>query len=406
MANKFDYQTLVNIKDKGRYTDPTTKGLQLLVKGADKKYWLLRFSYMGKRHELGLGSFPEVSLKVARELSLECRAKLIRGINPLEERVLLKINRIEEISKSVTFSKFALEYIEGKRPEWRNAKHAEQWVSSLKEYAFPILGNLRLEEIETKHILQVLNPIWRDITETASRVRGRLEIILAAATAQKLRTGVNPALWKGHLQAILPVPNKIAPVKHHAALAYKEIPYLFSNLLLSDSVTSFALQFLILNASRTGEVIFAKKSEIKDGVWLIPACRMKNNKEHRVPLSNRSLDIVKILSARDPSSEYIFSINHKHISNMAMLSYIKKSYPNVTVHGFRSGFRDWVSEETLHSHEVAEKALAHTISNEVERAYRRGDLFERRRLLLRDWESYCLTGDWSSHMRFNGGQEL
>lgn len=396
MTVKFDYQSLNNITKVGRYTDPKTKGLQLLVKSNGKKYWVFRFSYLNKRHEIGFGGFPNVSIKLARDMAHERRLKLIQGINPLDSKRREFESKLEDQRRSVLFRDFALECIDNKKAEWRNSKHAAQWHSTLEQFAFPIIGNLKLSEISTSHILEILTPIWKSKTETASRLRGRLEWILASATTHNLRKGMNPALWKGHLQTILPMPNKISPVEHHPALPYKKIPDFFERLHKRHSITALALEFLILNSSRTSEVILAERSEINEEIWTIPARRMKNNKEHRVPLCQRSIEILKEAKLRDENSNYLFSKNGKHLSNMAMLSLIKKIEPNITVHGFRSTFRDWVSEETLHSPEVAEKALAHTIQNEVERSYRRGDLLERRRLLMTDWESYCLNGTWSN----------
>ncbi|NBV01092.1 MAG: site-specific integrase [Burkholderiaceae bacterium] len=396
MAIKFDYQSLENTNKVGRHTDPKTKGLQLLIKKNGKKYWVLRFSYLGKRHEIGFGSFPDVSIKLAREMAYEQRIKLIQGINPLEIKQKDIKAKLNDLRRSVLFKDFAITCIDKKKDEWRNSKHADQWRNTLEQYAFPIIGNLNLSEINTSHILMILNPIWKSKTETASRLRGRLEWILASATTQNFREGMNPALWKGHLQTILPIPNKISPVEHHAALPYKEIPSFFSKLHKNNSLSALALEFLILNASRTSEVTLAKKSEICDGIWTIPAFRMKNYKEHKVPLCKRSIEILSKADLIDPNSQYLFSKNGKHLSNMAMLSLLKKMEPNITVHGFRSTFRDWVSEETHHSPEVAEKSLAHTIHNEVERSYRRGDLLQRRRLLMNDWESYCLYGRWNN----------
>jgi integrase len=273
--------------------------------------------------------------------------------------------------------------------EWSNAKHAGQWLTSLQKHAFPIIGKMKIKDIETDHILKILNPIWETTTPTAFRLRGRLERILARATVLKLRNGMNPALWKGHLQEILNSPSKISPVKHHKALAYEDLPDFIEELKEVDAISALALEFTILNVNRTSEVLLAMRAEIVGDTWTIPSHRMKSRVEHRVPLCNRSLEIIQIAAYLDKDSQYIFSRKGKNLSQMSMLMMMRRLRPGFTVHGCRSSFRDWVSEETLHSPEVAEMSLAHTIKDKVESAYRRGDLFKRRRLLMLDWENYC-----------------
>jgi integrase len=280
------------------------------------------------------------------------------------------------------------------RPKWRCEKHADQWVSTIKTYAFPVLGDMRLEEIDIADIQAVLMPIWLQIPETAARVRGRLEKILSAAITHKYRTTSNPAVWKGHLENLFPAHQDAQ--KHHEALPYDQLTDFMQTLKETDGISALALQFTILNASRTGEVLLGLRSEVKGDVWTIPASRMKAKQEHQVPLCSRSLELLEIAKSVDPDSVYLFSNNGKPLSNMAMLMMARRLKTGLTVHGFRSTFRDWVSEETEHSPEVAEMALAHTISNKVEAAYRRGKLLERRRLLMKDWETYCLTGAWGN----------
>lgn len=381
-----DYQTTANLKLPGRYTDTKTKGFQLLVKPSGAKYWLLRFALNGKRQELGLGSFPEIMPKQAREMAQEARVLINKGINPVEQK---RNSKEALMSKRKTFGEFASECISNKQAEWSNDKHINQWINTIKTYAFPFIENKPINEVDTEDILKILTPIWSSKTETASRLRGRLEWILSAATALKLRSGMNPAIWRGHLQTILPKPAKIAKVKHHKALPYRAVPELIARLKQIDGVSALALEFTILNASRTGEVIGGLKKEIEGDIWTIPADRMKARKEHRLPLCDRSIELLAIASAMDEGSPYLFSKNGKPITNMAMPMLIRRMNLDVTIHGFRSTFRDWVSEETNHSPEVAEMALAHTIRNKVEAAYRRGDLLERRRQLMQDWQGYC-----------------
>lgn len=382
----FDYQTTANLKLPGRYTDTKTKGLQLLIKPSGSKYWLLRFAVNGKRQELGLGSYPEIMPKQARELAQEARVLINKGINPVQ---LKKSSKEALISKKKTFGEFASECIANKQAEWSNDKHINQWINTIKTYAFPYIENTPINEIDTEDILKILTPIWNIKTETASRLRGRLEWILSAATALKLRSGMNPAIWRGHLQTVLPKPAKITKVKHHKALPYRAIPELITKLKQIDGVAALALEFTILNASRTGEVIGGLRAEIEGDIWSIPADRMKARKEHRLPLCDRSIELLAMAGAMDEGSPYLFSRNGKPLTNMAMPMMLRRMGVDVTIHGFRSSFRDWVSEETNHSPEVAEMALAHTIRNKVEAAYRRGDLLERRRILMSDWAKYC-----------------
>ena len=379
--------SLKRLNKVGRHTDDQTKGLHLWVKPNLQRYWIFRYTINNKREGISLGAYPEISLKMARQRALEARLKVNQGVCPLLEKKALKTP--ETRSKSPKFSDFALEYIETMRPKWRNQKHADQWVSTVKSYAFPILGEMRLDEIDTPDIQKVLMPIWLKIPESASRLRGRIEKILSAAITHKHRQASNPAVWKGHLENLFPAHQE--SLKHHEALPYEDLPGFMETLKEIQGMSALALQFTILNASRTGEVLLGKRSEVNGDVWTIPATRMKAKQEHQVPLCKRSLELLEIAYSQDPESEYIFSNKGKPLSNMSMLMMVRRIRAGLTVHGFRSTFRDWVSEETDHSPEVAEMALAHTIGNKAERAYRRGNLLERRRRLMQDWECYCLN---------------
>lgn len=389
MSTNLSFKYVENLKSQGRYTDALVVGLHLWVKPNLKKYWIFRYSHGGKQQNVSLGPYPKVSIAEARLKAQELRNQIDSGINPIAERHRQKIQILGLQPKKVVFSDFAEECIKTKRAEWTNQKHGDQWEYTLKEFAYPIIGNKYLDEISTEDILAILSPIWVSKTETASRLRGRLEWILASATTRKLRTGTNPALWRGHLQTILPAPNKVKKVNHHKALPYRQVPSLISTLAGVATVGALALEFTILNASRTGEVIGGLRSEVHGDIWVIPANRMKAKKEHRVPLSARSMEILAIARAMDLDSEYLFSNNGKCLSNMAMSMALGRAGVDATVHGFRSSFRDWVSEETNHPSEVAEMALAHAIGNKVEAAYRRKDLLEKRRALLVDWETFC-----------------
>ena len=356
--------------------------------GSDqKKYWIYRYTFDQKRHDLSLGSFPEITLSDARVKAQKLRAKIINDINPALEKKARKEKVKSSPMPTVTFKKFAAEYIERMSPKWQNTKHALQWYSTLETYAFPVIGSMALKAIKTSHIQEILNPIWNQKCETASRVRGRIERVLSAAISSGLRTSSNPAQWKGHLENIFPQHNKIQ--EHHAALPYVELPAFMERLATTDRIAAIALQYTILNASRTGEVLFAERSEIIGATWTIPAKRMKAKREHQVPLCSKAIELIEKARASDPDSKYIFSIKGKPLSSMAMLMLARRIKSGITVHGFRSSFRDWVSEVTNHSPEVAEMALAHAIGNKVEAAYRRGKLLDRRRLLMQDWRDYC-----------------
>jgi integrase len=393
MTIKLDIKTVTNLKTPGRYTDALVKGLHIWVKPNNKKYWIFRFSHSGHQHNISLGPFPTLGIAEARLKAQRERDRLEGGINPAEQRKLATLTNTATEKAKVLFKDFALSYVETKRAEWTNQKHGDQWVYTLEEFAFPIIGNMSIDEIETEDIIEILEPIWTSKTETAARLRGRLELILAAATTRKLRSGMNPAIWRSHLQTILPAPNKVKNVQHHKALPYEQLPTFMGKLSQIDKVGALALEFLILNASRTGEVINGLSSEIKGDVWTIPASRMKAKKEHRVPLCQRSIELLGIAKVMDPNSKYLFSNNGRPLCNMAMPMMLRRLKVDATVHGFRSSFRDWVSEETEFSPEIAEMALAHTIGNKVEAAYRRKDLLARRRVLMNAWESYCQYGN-------------
>jgi integrase len=388
MAINWNHKALLNLTKTGRYTDPAFKSLHLYIKLPRQKYWVFRYKIGTKQRDIGLGSFPKITITEARNRAQKARFQLDNGSDPAEEKkqskAALKLNK-------VTFKEFSLAYIDNVKHQWRNDKHYAQWISSLDQYAYKKIGHKSVDEIETNDLLEILNPIWNIKPSTASRLRGRIELILASATARNLRSGLNPATWKGHLSAVYGSPNKIKPIEHHPALPYKDLPSFINKLKDLDGIAPIALEFLILNASRTGEVIFGKRKEIIDNIWVIPKERMKAFREHRVPLSNRSLELIQIAKYIDKDSEYLFSRNGKHLSNMAMPKILKKLDLNITVHGFRSTFRDWIAEETEFSNEVAEKVLAHTISNKVEAAYRRGDLLEKRKMVMDTWEAFCLS---------------
>ncbi|MDC8755647.1 tyrosine-type recombinase/integrase [Erythrobacter sp. sf7] len=392
----FNALTAVKVKNAapGRHADGM--GLQLLVKESGARSWVYRFMLKGKSRDIGLGpaAGPDaISLADARDLAAALRLKVKAGIDPLEERERDAASALAEAQAAkvaaVTFKATAEAYIAANKESWRNLKHRQQWENTLSTYAYPVLGDLPVAEVDTPHVLKVLEPIWREIPETASRLRGRIETVLDSAKARGYRQGENPARWRGHLAQILPARTKLSR-GHHKAMPYAEVPAFIAALREREALAALALEFLILTAARSGEVIGARWSEVDlaKAIWTVPADRMKAGKEHRVPLPPRAVEILE--HARQFEGDYVFAATKKKpLSSMAMSMLLRRMKQDVTVHGFRSSFRDWAAECTGYSHEVAEMALAHTIGNAVERAYRRGDLFEKRRKLMEAWAEYC-----------------
>jgi integrase len=335
-----------------------------------------------KPTEIGFGSARDVTLARARELAGQARAKLAEGINPKDAR---------RTSEGATFGECANRLIEAMRPSWRNGKHAAQWEMTLRDYAAP-LRRLPVDKIATDDVLSVLKPLWNDKPETGSRLRGRVERVLDAAKAQGLRSGENPARWRGHLDQLLPK-RQLLTRGHHAAMNYAELPAFMTNLQARQATAALALEFAILTAARSGEVLGARWEEIDldHAVWVVPAARMKAGREHRVPLSRRALNIAKAMhEAR--SGDFVFPGQRpgKPLSVMALEMVLRRmKIENATVHGFRSTFRDWAADCTHFANEVCEAALAHVIENKAEAAYRRGDLFDKRRKLMEGWVAYC-----------------
>ncbi len=379
----------------GRHADGG--GLHLLVKESGARSWVYRFMLNGKSRDVGLGPAGPggISLADARTARDALRLKVKAGIDPLEERQrdaaqALAAAQAVQVA-GITFKAVAEAYIGANEESWRNEKHRQQWKNTLATYVYPVIGDLPVAEVGTAHVLQILEPIWKAKAETASRVRGRIETILDAAKARGYREGENPARWRGHIAQILPARSRLTR-GHHKAMPYERIPAFVGALHKRDAVAALALEFTILTAARTGEVIGAKWDEVDldKAIWTIPASRMKAGKEHRVPLSARAVEILK--STQGLRKEWLFpATKGGKISGMAMTMLLRRMKVDVTVHGFRSGFRDWSAECTGYAHEVAEMALAHTIENKVERAYRRGDLFDKRRRLMDDWATYCAT---------------
>lgn len=373
---------------------PDGKGLYLHVSKTGAKSWIYKYSRAGgKRPEMGLGPYPEVSLAEAREKAEECRKLRAAGKDPIEVRDAAILAAKIKAARVMTFEDCATAYIEAHRAGWRNDKHAAQWPSTLQTYAYPIFGNLPVQEVDTPLIVKALKAIWYTKPETATRVRGRIERVLDWAKVSGFRTGENPARWRGHIAQLLPPRSKVAKQEHHAALPYAEIGEFMRLLREQGGTAARALEFTILTAARTGEALGARWEEIDFAarVWNVPEDRMKAGKPHRVPLSAAALDILKGLQGAS-EGPYVFpgGKRGKPLSNMAMLVLLRRmGRRDLTAHGFRSTFKDWASEQTNFPGEVAEMALAHTIEDKVEAAYRRGELLEKRRLLMDAWASYC-----------------
>jgi integrase len=371
-------------------------GLVLQVSKTGAKSWLFRYrSSLGKIREMGLGGLTSVSLADARRQADRVRLARSEGHDPLEQKRERESQSKREAAGSVSFKSCAEQYIALNSPSWQNAKHAAQWQSTLETYVYSFLGNEPIAEINTQLVTQVLEPIWNVKPETASRVRQRMERILSWATVKELRTGANPAQWRGHLDHVFPKRSKVRSVVHHRALPPQHVPDLMAALSQDDCTASRALRFLTLTACRTNEVVGAKWSEIDlDGkLWIIPKERMKARRAHRVPLSRPALRLLKEM-AKNQAGEFVFWFQKpdRPLSNMAMLTLLRRMKRNdVVPHGLRSTFRTWAAEFTHYPREVCEQALAHTISSATEAAYQRGDLLQRRRQLMEDWAKYLAT---------------
>jgi integrase len=378
----------------GMYTVGGVAGLALQVSSGGGRSWLLRYSVGSKRRELGLGGFPDVTLASAREAAREAREKVRAGIDPIEQKRVLRSELSDARAKAMTFKACAEAYIAAHEAGFKNAKHRAQWSATLKCYAYPEVGNLLVGDVELVHVLKILEPIWYSKTETAKRLRGRIERVLDWATGRKLRSGDNPARWKGLLQGQLPPPSKISKVTHHAALPLSEMVGFMARLHGAEGVGARALEFLVLTAARSGEVRGAKWTEIsfETKIWTIPAVRMKAGKEHRVALSPTAINLLRCLS-NAPGNEFVFAAPRGgSLSDMALTAVMRRMGASAVPHGFRSSFRDWAAEYTNYPSEAAEMALAHSIGNKVEAAYRRGDLLEKRKAMMADWAAFCSQG--------------
>jgi integrase len=399
------------IRKPGMYADGNGLYLQITEGGAS---WIYRYMLNGNAREMGLGPLALYGLHEARVKALDARRLRHEGVDPINARRAARAKAQIDAVSAMTFTQCAGAYVNAHRAGWRNAKHAAQWEATLATYAEPIIGALPVDTVDTALVMKVLEqevrvapderaPLWTAKPETASRLRGRIESILDWAKVRGYREGENPARWRGHLDKLLPARTKVRKVEHHAALPYDELPEFMTTLRAEDGIAARALEFAILTAARTGEVIGARWGEIDTGkkLWTVPPERMKAGKEHRVPLSARAVSIVEDVKAlcqsgggQNQADCFLFPGGKpgQPLSNMAFLMLLRRmERDDLTAHGFRSTFRDWAAERTNFPSEVAEMALAHTVSSKVEQAYRRGDLFERRRRMMIGWATFCST---------------
>jgi integrase len=367
-------------------------GLALQITPTGAKSWILRVMVGDRRREIGLGSYPSVSLKEAHEKAQETRDAIRLGVDPVlarkEAASRLRANQALE----VTFEDAAKRFIKAKAPEWKNAKHGDQWRNTLAEYAYPQIGSLMVRHITRSHVTEVLEPIWTTKTETASRLRGRIEAILDWARVKGFRDeGINPAAWRGNLDKLLPAPKKTKRVRNHPALPIDQMAAFMATLRATEGVSARCLEFTILTAARSGESRGARWSEIdlERSVWSVPAERMKAKKEHRVPLSPPAVDLLAAIE-RDEKKDLVFPSPRSGgvLSDMSMLELMRRHDLDATPHGFRSTFRDWASEHTNYPRELAEVALAHIKGDATEAAYWRGDVLEKRRQMMADWAEF------------------
>jgi integrase len=373
-------------------------GLYLQVSDFKTKAWVFRYMMAGRARKMGLGDFELVSLKDARKKRDAAYGLVVDGVDPIEERKTRKAEQAAESAKTLTFKECAESYIAAHKAGWKSAKHAGQWEATLETYAYPVIGNLPVQLIETAHVMKIVEPIWKDKTETASRVRGRIEKVLDRAKALKLRSGENPAAWRGHLDQLLPAKSQVSPVENHPALPYAELPAFMAKLRAKEGVSARALEFTILTVARTGDTIGGKWKEINktEKLWTVPAARVKGKKgarkrDHVVPLTKQAL---AALDAVPKEGAYIFPGGKEDagLSNAAMSELLKGmgySPEYATVHGFRSTFKDWAGDLTAYPNEMSEMAMAHTVDDKVEAAYRRSDMREKRRRMMADWAAYC-----------------
>jgi integrase len=375
---------------------PDGDGLYLDVSPEGVASWTYRFTMLGHERNMGLGPLRDVGLAEARELAADARRLKRAGIDPLEQRRAARVAAALEAARAMTFRQCAEAYIAAHTAGWRNAEHRRQWSATLATYAYPKIGHLPVAAVDVGLVLKIIEPLWRTRTETASRLRGRIELVIDWATARGYRTGENPARWKGHLENLLPRRRAVQKVKHLAAVPYAEVPELMAQLRAADDIPARCLEFLILTGARSGEAIGARWDEIDLPAWLwvVPAERMKGGKEHPVPLADRPVAILEEMAALR-INDFVFPgrDEDRPLSKTTPVRVLRRlGHLEAVVHGFRSSFATWAAERTNYPHEIREAALAHAIPSAVERAYRRTTMLDRRRRLMADWAAYCCSG--------------
>jgi integrase len=381
------------IIQQGFYAVGGVAGLMLQVAPGGSRSWILRARIGEKRRDIGLGGYPEISLAKARELALVKKDLIKQGIDPVEEKRTARARLISAQRKSITFDDAADQVHETKIKEFKNEKYKAQWISAIRTYASPIIGKKPISEVDLEDIKDILKPIWETKTDTAKKLRGNIETILAWATVNEYRTGNNPARWQGYLDQIFPKPSKVSKVQHYKAMPIDDMATFMIKLRTQEGISARALEFAILTATRSGEIRGAAWDEIdlNAKVWTIPAERMKAGKEHRAPLSDSAIDLIKNMP-RIEDNNYVFpSPRGGMLSDMSISAVLKRMNLDYVPHGFRSTFRDWASERTHYPRDVAEMALAHTIKNKTEAAYRRDDLLPKRSLMMQDWANFINT---------------
>ncbi len=400
IAKELSALAVSNLTEQGLHAVGGAVGLCLCVSATGARSWVVRVNIDGKRREMGLGSFPLVTLAAARQKARAARADGRQGIDPVAQRDQARRDRKAKAALQKTFKQCAVAYIDAHSDSWRNAKHRAQWPSTFETYVYPTIGSTLVHEVTQAHVLAVLNPIWKTKTATATRVRGRIEQVLAWASAAGYRQGDNPARWTGLLDQLLPAPGKISKVRHHPAVPVASMPAFLAALRQREGISPRALQFAILTAARSAEVRGSTWAEIdmEAAVWTVPGERMKGGKEHRVPLSTQAIALLENMP-RIEGAELIFPAPRGgKLSDMSLTAItrrmaFKDAAGDVCVpHGFRSSFRDWAFECTDFARDLTEQALAHALESKVEAAYRRGDALERRRTLMQAWASFC-TGE-------------
>lgn len=382
---------VARIRKPGLNRVGTVAGLALKVtESGEGRSWVLRTMVAGVRRDFGLGDFPRVSLAMAHQKARDLKDQLAQGIDPIAEKEQAARLLLAARHKNKTFDECAREYILAHKPVWTNPKHAAQWQSTLDTYASPVIGKLAIDLVDTAGVMDVLRPIWTNKTETATRLRGRIEAVLDWAKVQGMRAGENPARWKGHLDHLLPRPGKIAKVEHHKAMPYMDVPSFLTKLNQVEGMGARAVHFTILTAGRSGEVRGARWSEIDlaGKVWTVPAERMKAKREHRVPLSDEAVTLLESMPRLKDCDFVFWGSKGKEVSDMTLTAVMRRMGLDFTVHGFRSTFRDWTAERTDFPREIAEAALAHTNADKVEAAYLRSEHFDKRRVLMQQWATF------------------